>query len=160
LDRAALGSRNFCNTNCTRPQRAQQALRGPHKETKMTTTRLEHVNITVTDNTKAAQWLIDIFGWHSRWQGPSASGGNSIHVGSDSQYIALYSPPKNSGNATQFAKGLPLNHICLEVDDLDAIEAKVAAAGFTPFNHGDYEPGRRFYYFDADGIEYEIVSYV
>jgi catechol 2,3-dioxygenase-like lactoylglutathione lyase family enzyme len=123
-------------------------------------TKLEHVNITVTDNAKAAQALIDIFGWHIRWQGPSASGGNSIHVGSDSQYIALYSAPKDGGHPTQFAKGLPLNHICLEVDDLDAIEAKVTAAGFTPFNHGDYEPGRRFYYFDDDGIEYEVVSYV
>ena len=23
----------------------------------------------------------------------------------------------------------------------------------------DYEPGRRFYFFDPDGIEYEVVSY-
>lgn len=35
----------------------------------------------------------------------------------------------------------------------------MVAAGFTPFNHGDYEPGRRFYFLDGDGIEYEIVSY-
>ena len=31
--------------------------------------------------------------------------------------------------------------------------------GLTPFNHDDYEPGRRFYLFDRDGIEWEIVSY-
>ena len=31
--------------------------------------------------------------------------------------------------------------------------------GLTPFSHGDYEPGRRFYFFDPDGIEYEVISY-
>ncbi|KAB2847362.1 MAG: VOC family protein, partial [Sphingopyxis terrae] len=58
-----------------------------------------------------------------------------------------------------FAKGEPLNHVGIQVDDLDAIEAKVVDAGLRPFNHGDYEPGRRFYFFDPDGIEYEVVSY-
>ena len=31
--------------------------------------------------------------------------------------------------------------------------------GFTPYSHGDYEPGRRFYFTDGAGIEFEIVSY-
>lgn len=125
----------------------------------MTAAKLEHVNITVTDNQAAAQKLIDIFGWHIRWEGPSASGGHSIHVGTKTDYFALYTPPTESNAQTRFDKGLPLNHICLEVEDIHATEAKVVAAGFTPFNHGDYEPGRRFYYFDDDGIEYEVVSY-
>jgi catechol 2,3-dioxygenase-like lactoylglutathione lyase family enzyme len=120
---------------------------------------IEHVNITVTNNGSAAQKLTDIFGWHVRWQGPSASGGTSIHVGTDTHYIALYTPPNDSGQPTRFGKGLPLNHICILVDDLDLTEAKIISAGFAPFNHGDYEPGRRFYYLDDDGIEYEIVSY-
>ncbi len=47
----------------------------------------------------------------------------------------------------------------MEVDDLDAIEALVIAAGLTPFSHDNYDPGRRFYFFDPDGIEYEVVSY-
>ena len=43
--------------------------------------------------------------------------------------------------------------------DLDAIEARVRNAGLEPCNHGDYEAGRRFYFDDPDGIEYEVVSY-
>ena len=43
--------------------------------------------------------------------------------------------------------------------DLNAAEAVVVAAGLEPFNHADYEPGRRFYFFDWDGIEFEVVSY-
>jgi hypothetical protein len=53
-----------------------------------------------------------------------------------------------TGNPTQvvevFPKGRPLNHIGVEVDDLDATEARVVAAGLKPFSHADYEPGRRF----------------
>ena len=45
-------------------------------------------------------------------------------------------------------------------DDLAAIEARVAAAGLSPFGHDTYDPGRRFYFLDPDGIEYEVVSYV
>ena len=125
----------------------------------MTIAKLEHVNITVPDNVKTAQTLIDIFGWHIRWQGLSSGGNNSIHVGSDSQYIAVSTPPGGSGCLTKVEKGLPLNHICLEVDDLDATETKVKAATFEPFNHGTYNPGRRFYFIDGDGIEFEVVSY-
>jgi catechol 2,3-dioxygenase-like lactoylglutathione lyase family enzyme len=135
------------------------ALQNVKERNKMSQAKLEHVNITVTDNRAAAQKLIDIFGWHIRWQGASMSGGHSIHVGTQSQYIALYSPPAGDDRETRFAKGLPLNHICLEVDDLDAIEAKVIAAGLNPFNHDNYDPGRRFYFFDEDGIEFEVVSY-
>ena len=35
----------------------------------------------------------------------------------------------------------------------------MAAANLHSFNHSDYAPGRRFYFFDPDGIEFEVVSY-
>ena len=31
--------------------------------------------------------------------------------------------------------------------------------GYEPCNHADYDPGRRFYFDDEDGIEFEVVSY-
>lgn len=30
---------------------------------------LEHVNVTVSDAQKTADWLGDVFGWHVRWCG-------------------------------------------------------------------------------------------
>ena len=123
----------------------------------MQTPRLEHVNVTVTDPERAARLMEDLFGWRVRWQGPARDGGRTIHVGSGEQYLALYSG--SDVGAESFGKGQPLNHIGVEVDDLDAVEARAIAAGLTPFNHGDYDPGRRFYFLDPDGIEYEIVSY-
>jgi catechol 2,3-dioxygenase-like lactoylglutathione lyase family enzyme len=73
--------------------------------------------------------------------------------------MALYTGRGVTYSSDDFAKGRPLNHVGIEVDDLDATEARVIAAGLVPFSHGDYEPGRRFYFFDPDGIEYEVVSY-
>ena len=123
----------------------------------MSALRLEHVNVTVSDPERVAALLEDLFDWRIRWRGAAASGGHTIHVGADAFYVALYRPP--NGAATQFGKGQPLNHIGVEVDDLDATEARVVAAGLKPFSHGDYHPGRRFYFLDPDGIEYEVVSY-
>jgi catechol 2,3-dioxygenase-like lactoylglutathione lyase family enzyme len=122
--------------------------------------RIEHVNVTVTDNERAATTVEQVFGWRRRWQGPARAGGTTIHIGTDAQYLALYTlPAGGDAAAAPFAMGQPLNHIAVEVDDLDAVEAKVIAAGLTPFNHGSYDPGRRFYFLDGDGIEFEVVSY-
>lgn len=117
---------------------------------------LEHANITVSDPERSSALFQKLCGWHERWRGPSQSGGWTIHVGGERDYLAVYTDGEPHD---RFAKGVPLNHIGLVVDDLDAAEAVVSAAGLTPFNHMDYEPGRRFYFFDWDGIEFEVVSY-
>lgn len=120
---------------------------------------LEHVNITVGDPDRTANMLAALFGWSERWRGPSQLGGWTIHVGSARDYIAVSARDGSDGMPLAHVKGAPLNHVGVEVDDLDAVEARALALGLTPFSHGDYEPGRRFYLFDADHIEWEIVSY-
>lgn len=52
-----------------------------------------------------------------------------------------------------------LNHVGVVVADLDATEARVKAQGFATHSHADYEPGRRFYFNDDAGIEYEVIQY-
>jgi catechol 2,3-dioxygenase-like lactoylglutathione lyase family enzyme len=121
--------------------------------------RIEHVNLTVSDPGRAARLMENLFGWKIRWQGPSMAGGLTIHVGTDESYVALYTARGKAYSEEDFVKGRPLNHVGVEVDALDETEARVIAAGLTPFSHGDYEPGRRFYFLDPDGIEYEVVSY-
>lgn len=117
---------------------------------------IEHANLTVTDPDRSAKLFIDLCGWHERWRGKSQMGGSTIHVGSKSSYLALYTDDEAEGG---YSKGEPLNHVGLQVDDLDAAEKIVAAAGLEPFGHDNYEPGKRFYFFDWDGIEFEVVSY-
>ena len=125
---------------------------------------LEHANFSVSDPRKTADMLCELFDWRIRWSGDAINGGTTFHVGGPSErgdsYVAVYArkgmraaPP----NDYQTVGGL--NHIGVVVEDLDAVEAKVLAAGFKTTNHGDYEPGRRFYFHDHDGIEFEVVSY-
>jgi hypothetical protein len=45
------------------------------------------------------------------------------------------------------------------VSDLSATEKKIRAAGYETYAHGDYEPGRRFYFREKGGVEIEVVSY-
>lgn len=124
--------------------------------------RLEHVNVTVADPDATAEMLIDLFGWRIRWQGDAIHGGRTIHVGGDDDYVAVYSGPggnpKEGADSTYVTKG-GLNHIGVVVDDLDAVEAKVTARGYTPHSHADYEPGRRFYFHEENGVEIEVIAY-
>ncbi|NCP17687.1 MAG: VOC family protein [Erythrobacter sp.] len=118
--------------------------------------RLEHANISVTDPARAAALLIDLLGWHKRWEGPAMNGGHTIHVGDAETYLALYTNDRVRGD---YDKGSPLNHVAFVVDDLATAECVVTEHGLKPFGHDDYDPGRRFYFFDWDGIEFEVVSY-
>ena len=124
----------------------------------MTQAFIEHVNLNVSDPQRTAALVSALFGWHIRWQGTAMDGRHTIHVGDDRFYLALHD---NGATAapTPYVKGAPLNHVGLCVDDLDAVEARTRALGLVPFGHDDYEPGKRFYFFDPDNIEFEIVSY-
>lgn len=126
----------------------------------MTIGRLEHVNLTVNNPDVTAKMLSTVFGWAVRWKGPSALGGYTVHVGSDEDYIAVYTPQTSDDQSVvKDSAKQGLNHVGVVVDDLDAVEKCVEKLGLKPFSHGDYEPGRRFYFLDTDGIEYEVVSY-
>ncbi|MEM5494763.1 VOC family protein [Hoeflea sp. AS16] len=126
----------------------------------MTKAKLEHVNFTVADAPGTARWLCDVFGWKIRWQGPTLNDGLSIHVGNDDAYLAIYTP-KVARPRHEIEKGRvgSLNHVGIVVDDLDAVEARVKVLGYATHSHADYEPGRRFYFDDENGIEFEVVSY-
>lgn len=126
----------------------------------MTQSTLEHVNFTVADAPATAKWLCDVFGWKIRWQGPALAEGLSIHVGDDDAYLAIYTPKAGRPNpGSQKDRAGNLNHVGIVVDDLDAVEAKIKALGYPTHSHADYEPGRRFYFDDENGIEFEVVSY-
>ena len=73
----------------------------------MSSSRIEHVNITVTDPERTSDLMEALFDWHVRWSGPAQNGGHTIHVGSNDHYVALHT----GGNTVQvnevFRKGTP-----------------------------------------------------
>lgn len=122
--------------------------------------RLEHVNVTVADPDRTAAMLCGLFDWKVRWAGPGMTTGRTVHVGGDDSYVALFSygdAKPAQGESYRTLAGL--NHIAVVVDDLEATEARVKRAGYRPGNHADYEPGRRFYFREENGVEIEVVSY-
>jgi predicted enzyme related to lactoylglutathione lyase len=123
------------------------------------TPRIEHVNVTVCDPDSLAKLLERLFDWQVRWQGSTSGGGRTIHVGSKEHYLALCTGAAGPFSAAPARKGLPLNHIGVEVVDLETTEARVRDAGLETFSHDDYEPGRRFYFREPNGVEIEVVSY-
>jgi len=126
----------------------------------MSTAMLEHVNVTVSDPRRTAQHLCDLFDWRIRWEGAAQDGGFTVHVGNDESYVAVYAYPKRAPELKPEVRLRgALNHIGVLVDDLDAAERRVRTHGFKPHHFADYEPGRRFYFNDDDGIEFEVVSY-
>jgi catechol 2,3-dioxygenase-like lactoylglutathione lyase family enzyme len=126
----------------------------------MTTAMLEHANYTVSDPLGTAAWMTKLFGWHIRWKGDAIDGGTTVHVGTENHYLALYTPDSTpTSHLKTYETIAGLNHIAIVVDDLEAMENAVREQGFTPGKHHDYEPGRRFYFHDHDGIEYEVVQY-
>jgi glyoxylase I family protein len=118
--------------------------------------RIEHVNLTVSDIERSAAFFEDLLGWRQRWRGAAMNGGETIHVGEEATYLAFYTDRRDHSGQR---KGRPMNHVGLLVDDLDEAERVVRHHELEPWGHDDYEPGRRFYFFDWDGIEFEVVSY-
>lgn len=125
----------------------------------MNAVNLEHVNITLSDPDAAARQLNEMFGWKIRWAGDSRNEGRTVHVGSDSSYLALYTRNKLVESSRGEGHTANLNHVAVLVDDLDDTEQKILATGIKTFNHGDYVPGRRFYFQLNGEIEIEVVSY-
>lgn len=126
----------------------------------MTEAYVEHINLTVRDPLATANMLEKLFDWKIRWQGEAIHGGLTVHVGGARSYVALYRHTDLGDNAAEsYYRELGFNHLGVVVDDLDATERKVVTAGFTPHSHGDYEPGRRFYFEDSEGFEIEVISY-
>ncbi|RAN39567.1 VOC family protein [Hyphomonas sp. GM-8P] len=121
----------------------------------------EHVNVTVSDPKKTAAMLVDLFGWHVRWEGPAKYDGYTVHVGTDDEYIALYALPKQDRmDEESYYRTGAVNHFGILVEDLDAAEQRILKSGLKTHSHQTYDPGSRFYFHDHDGIEWEVVSYV
>lgn len=120
---------------------------------------LEHINITVRDAKTMAAAFEVLFDWHIRWEG-AVTGGYSVHVGTESDYLALYSPDSGQlETSKRYTQSPGFNHMGVVVEDLDATEARVRKAGYSPHHHADYEPGRRFYFMGPEDVEIEVTSY-
>ena len=120
---------------------------------------LEHVNLTVADLQRSVDFYTRVFGFAVRWQGETSDGKPAAHVGDDRSYLALFQAAPGSSRPSLDYEAVGLNHFGFVVDDLDAARGRLAELGITPHMEADYDPGRRLYFLDPDGIEVELVQY-
>lgn len=119
---------------------------------------IEHANLTVSDVGRSAAFYCELFGFRIRWEGTTRDGRPAAHVGDDRSYLALFqaaSPGRHQFDYTTVG----LNHVGFVIEDLDAARERLATLGIRPRMEADYDPGRRLYFLDPDGIEIELVQY-
>lgn len=119
---------------------------------------IEHVNFTVSNLQRTIDFYRKLFGWRIRWQGTTTGGTPAAHVGDDRCYLALFETA-TAGRATGDYEAVGFNHFGVVVDSLETMKRRLGELGVEPGDELDYEPGRRVYFTDPDGIEVELVQY-
>ena len=122
--------------------------------------RLEHANITVENVDRSTEFYGRLFNFKVRWEG-EASGTTgpvrAVHLGTENTYLSLFEADKpNAGKADYGVPGV--NHIGFEVEALDPYRARLEELGTEIHFEPEYDPGRRIYFFDPDGVEIELVE--
>ena len=124
--------------------------------------RLEHANLTVRDVEGAVRFLRLAFpGFRVRGRGRDCAGHPWLHVGDDDTYLSLLAASGSPGEAFVPYSGRPgLNHLGFEVEDVEALRARLHAAGYAESTVPNAHPHRRRVYFrDAEGNDWEFVEY-
>ena len=119
---------------------------------------LDHVNIPVIDLEESIAFYQDLFDWRVRWRGKTTFGKPAAHVGDGEQYIGLIQVASDDPQLPDYSRP-GLNHFGIVVDSLEKARETLAKRGISPHNEPEYEPGRRFYFFDPNGVEVELIDY-
>jgi catechol 2,3-dioxygenase-like lactoylglutathione lyase family enzyme len=129
-------------------------LRTTEKELPMTV-RFDHANVAVRDLDGIVRFLSTAFPEFRVRGSGSWYGQRWVHVGNDAVYVALY---ERRGERREGARDL--NHLGFEVDDVEAVRTRLAAAGYRDSTTPNAHPHRkRIYFEDADGNDWEFVQY-
>ncbi len=123
--------------------------------------RLEHANMVVRDIDDTVRFLTAALPeFRIRHEGLD-TGQRWMHIGTDDTYIALNEASDEPDERWVPYDGKPgINHLGYEVDDVDALRDRLAAAGFTESTYPNNHPHRkRVYFYDSDGNDWEFVQY-
>jgi catechol 2,3-dioxygenase-like lactoylglutathione lyase family enzyme len=125
--------------------------------------RLDHANLAVRDLDGALRFLTTAFPeFRVRGGGTDWGGSRWVHVGTDAVYLALHQARAEAAEPWVPYAGKPgTNHLGFEVDDVEALRARLAAAGYEDSTVPNQHPYRRRVYFrDAEGNDWEFVQYL
>jgi catechol 2,3-dioxygenase-like lactoylglutathione lyase family enzyme len=124
--------------------------------------RLEHANLIVRDIDAMIEFLRTAFpGFRVRGEGQGAPLGRWVHIGTDETYLALNQATREAPEPWVPYAGKPgTNHLGYEVDDVEALRSRLAAAGYRESTVPNAHPHRRrVYFYDPEGNDWEFVQY-
>lgn len=125
------------------------------------TARLEHANLSVHDMDATVKFILTALP-HFRIRGGDNSGRNEwVHVGTDATYICVNHSPKGESLKRHPYYDVGVNHFAFVVDDVDAVVARLEAAGYPEAPGAEVSEWRhRHYFHDPDGMQWEFVQYL
>ncbi|UCD29517.1 MAG: VOC family protein, partial [Planctomycetota bacterium] len=143
------------------PQPPYPATRSQH-----TMCKLEHASVTVRDLDGVVKFLTTAFpSFRVRGDGQFEHGSWTqkwLHVGTDTDYIALYQAgPNSTGRPAAHSFTPSVNHLGFVVEDTDRIRQRLSAAGYKEGFIAEPHPYRkRLYFEDNEGFTWEFVEYL
>ena len=125
---------------------------------------LEHINLVVTDvDAELAFYQAAFPHWRVREREQGSWSGKPrtwVHFGDDYQYL-VFGDNGEGENRDLSGHSVGLAHFAFVTHNLDALVARMRAAGFEPDKDGADEQHRRnIYYIDPAGFEVEFVEYL
>ena len=125
------------------------------------TIRMEHANLHVRHFEEAVRFLRTAFPEFKVRSESTRDGLRWMHIGTDETYIALNETLLDGIQTKEpYDKKPGVNHLGYEVDDVDALQQRLAKAGFRDSTYPNNHPHRkRVYFYDADGNDWEFVQY-
>ncbi|MGB5166113.1 MAG: VOC family protein [Woeseiaceae bacterium] len=124
--------------------------------------RMEHANLTVQHFDAAVRFLTAAFpDFQVRSEGKKGQY-RWMHIGTDDTYIALSETAQRDNDLkSPYDTNPGVNHLGYEVDDVEALRQRLAAAGFRDSTYPNSHPYRkRVYFYDEDGNDWEFVQYL
>ena len=123
--------------------------------------RIEHANLHVRDIDAMVRFLKTAFPEFEIRREGGEGNDRWMHIGTTDTYIAMNQARDEPAEPFVPYSGKPgVNHLGYEVDNVDALRERMAAAGYRDSTYPNNHPHRkRVYFYDPEGNDWEFVQY-
>src|SRR5579884_143792 len=124
---------------------------------------IHHLNLTVTDPDRSADWYVDVLGFERGWQMPDVEGrGRKVVLTHPHEPFRLVLTGHSAGSGDQFSEfRTGLDHFALSVPDRSVLEAWVERLDKQGVAHSEIKEGATGWlitFRDPDNVQLELYT--